>query len=296
MMMFNQSCNHRPAVVESMPVSLGSTAEVLVASEVGAFSACDVHFNVPAAWEERVTVRVYARLGASRVLMRQVALERVGATPGSGGTVSGLAVSVRGRPCSGFEVTVQATAGDALEDGRFYLQVWHSAVEPSTSGGGPVPEVATAVPMVAATLLAVDSTGALREVRADSAGRLLAGTGDLDREYLVLAGSAGVSENVFTRIATLDLAIPAGVAATLVAIVETSHPDNAAELRLFNVTDEEMASNAVITTASTLAEELTTGVATSTLLKSYELQVRVASEAPSARAVCTRATIRLNPS
>jgi hypothetical protein len=289
-------CNSdQPATIDSGAIALSAASEVLVAGHAGAVSACDVWFNVPADWEDRVSLRVYARLGASRVLVRQVALARVGGTAGPGGTLSGLAMSIRGRPCNGFEVTAVATAGPSLSNGRFFLQVWHAAVEPSTSGGGPIPEVPTAVPMVAATLLAVDSTGALRQVRADSNGRLLAGTSEGGGEYLLLAAPAGVSENVFTRIAALRLAMPAGVAATLTATLETSNPSNAAQLRLFDVTDAAVVSDATLSTTSTLGEELTTGVSTSTAQKIYELQLRLANDGAPARAICTRAVIRLDP-
>lgn len=115
-----------PMTFESEAITLNDTAEVIVASEAGAFSCADVWFHVPEDWLSRVTVRLYARLGSIRVLVRQVVLQTAPHTEGAGGAQSGIALSVRGRPCTGFDVTCQASAGDTLVDGLVYLQAWHS--------------------------------------------------------------------------------------------------------------------------------------------------------------------------
>lgn len=163
-----------PLTVESEAITLGGTSEVVVASEAGTYSCADVWFNVASSWIPRVTVRLYARLGASRVLVRQVTLSAAPTTTGGDGSLSGIAISLRGRPCTAFEVTCQATAGAVLTGGLFYLQAWHSHAEPSTSGGADVPETPTAVPMLAAAMVARnESTGDLTEVATDSLGRLI---------------------------------------------------------------------------------------------------------------------------
>lgn len=163
-----------PVTVEWGPASLTAGTEVLVASEAGPYSCADVWCNVPLSWVDRVTARLYARLGAARILLRQVPLRKVQLAANGATHLSGLAVSIRGRPCSAFELTLEASTGDILQDGTFYLQVWHSATEPSSAGGAVVPEVEAPLPMVAAALVGRDSaSGALTEVSTDSAGRLI---------------------------------------------------------------------------------------------------------------------------
>lgn len=163
-----------PITVESEPIGLNDTSEVVVASDAGAFSCADVWVNVPETWLTRVTVRLYARLGAARVLLRQVALSNVGVTIGTDTSRSGVAISVRGRPCTGLEVTCQASDGTALTNGLVYLQAWHALTEPSSSGGAPVPEVPTPLPLTAATLVGRNqTTGALTPIATDGLGRLV---------------------------------------------------------------------------------------------------------------------------
>jgi hypothetical protein len=163
-----------PLTVESEPITLNDTDEVIVASDAGTFSCCDVWFNVASGWVPRVTVRLYARLGAARVLVRQVGLANAPVTIGADSSRSGIAISLRGTPCNAFEVTCQASAGVALDNGLFYLQAWHSTVEPSSSGGAEVPETPVSVPLVAATMVGRnETTGELTEIATDAAGRIM---------------------------------------------------------------------------------------------------------------------------
>lgn len=165
----------RPVTIDSGPVTPAPATETVVMTSPVFAQCCDVWANVPDAWLDRVRVRAYARLRTARVLLRQVLLERVPMTPDGAGRQSGIAISVRGRPCDAVEVTLEASAGDPLVGtGLFHLQVWRSETDPYAAGGDLVPEIATSVPMVAAALLARDgSSGAMTEVATDASGRLV---------------------------------------------------------------------------------------------------------------------------
>jgi hypothetical protein len=168
-----------PVVVESGPIAFAGTTEVVVATGSGSFSCCDVWLNVPATWLPSVTVRLYARLGVARVLLSQVSLSMAPLTSegGAGASAySGIAVSVRGRPASAFELSVQASELPLTTGGQFWLQLWDAPVEPSVVGGGGVPEAPMSVPIMAAALVGRDeSSGSFTEVLTDSTGRLLVG-------------------------------------------------------------------------------------------------------------------------
>jgi hypothetical protein len=108
---------------DSGAIGLTSDAETTVLETVGEVSSADVWFVTPVAWPEQVIVRLYARLGAMRVLLGTLLLRDARGLE-DGGNVSGLALSVRGRPCTGFELTLQRLpGGPSLENGRFVLQV-----------------------------------------------------------------------------------------------------------------------------------------------------------------------------
>jgi len=170
-----------PATVEAGPLSLPDDEEVVVASDIGSFSSCDVWFAVPSAWVSQVTLRLYARLGRARVLLRAVALSNV-ATTSSGDQRSGIAVSVRGRPCRAFEVSLY-TRSAGLVDGHVYLQSWHGGADIAMApGDDPAPGVS-----VTARLQGRDSvSGAFVDVVTDDEGRLLVDNPVLGDDYLRL--------------------------------------------------------------------------------------------------------------
>lgn len=298
----NSCDSSAPRVLESASTTVSTSGtEVTILSEAGAFSCCDVWFSVPAAaWLPRVVLRLYGKLGRARVLLRQVSLEKAPVTlSDEGATASGVAISIRGRPCDGFELTAEASAGDSLTDGAFYLQLWDAAVEPSTAGGSEAPENETSPPLVAARILARNGAGELVDVVSDDEGRLLAipstPTESSTPEVLLLAAVASTSDDVFTRIATLEISPPEGVTASLEASFETSDPGNQAVVRLFCLSNDEPAGDP-LSTSSTTSDTQTVELMMAAEPRSYELQLRLTTATPAARAVCTRARIILTPS
>lgn len=165
-----------PIAIESGDVAISDTSERLIASDAGAHSSCDVWFNVGGEWIGRAKLRLYARLGAARILMKEVALSRAPVTTGADNRLSGIAITVRGRPCDAFELTAQATAGDPIDGGLFYLQAWHAPSRVQSTGGLGAPENDEAVEVVAARLVGKDpANGTLTEIAVDGTGRLLMG-------------------------------------------------------------------------------------------------------------------------
>lgn len=177
-----------PVTVESGGISIDDETEVLVATEAGSYGSADLWVHVHETWLSRATLRLYAQVGSARVLIRQVPLADVPLTPSPADTFSGIAISLRGRPCHSFSVTCQASAGPPLSGGLFYLQLWRAPVAPSSAGGRPAPELRTAAPMVAAALVGRDeTTGQLVPVSTDASGRLLMGNPlftEADRQLL----------------------------------------------------------------------------------------------------------------
>lgn len=123
-----------PRLVETeAPVTLSNTAETTVLTAVGHASALDVWFKVPTAWELVTTLRLYARVGDARLLLKTVRVDESHRSS-SGGFVSGTAISVRGRPVTAFELTAQSsTAG--VNNGQFMMNLWHSSDLPLIVGG-----------------------------------------------------------------------------------------------------------------------------------------------------------------
>lgn len=171
-----------PVMSEAKALSLDSSEEALILSEIGSFSACDVWMHVTPDWLERVILRVYARVGRARVLMRSVQLSSVPATE-DGDFRAGIAVSLRGFPCRAFEVTVQPDSSAPLEDGSFHLQAWHAGGSVSASAGdGHAPRAE-----VVAQLQGREAySGDLKDVRVDEDGKLLIENPILADDYIRL--------------------------------------------------------------------------------------------------------------
>lgn len=161
-----------PVPVDSGAVSLVTTDETVVASAVGAHSNFDVWLSVPSAWTSRVTLRLYGRVGVARVLLCKVAIANVARTVGAGGAESGVAIALRGRPCSSVELTCQATAGAVLAGGQFYLQAWHGRA-PLAATQGDDPAAAAAIPALQATAFGRTEGGALTQLATDATGMLI---------------------------------------------------------------------------------------------------------------------------
>lgn len=167
--------------IDSAAVSLSDGTERTVVEANGSYSACDVWFLVPNEWPINVALRLYAKLGGMRTLLRLIYLADAAATPVEG-LSSGIALSVRGRPCDGFELTAQRTSGGALTNGKFSLQVW-SASEPTGVVGGAPLGITPITPVrgeasVAVMAAEVTDSGPIEErlryVRVTSGGQLMA--------------------------------------------------------------------------------------------------------------------------
>ncbi|MBK6520315.1 MAG: hypothetical protein IPM79_16040 [Polyangiaceae bacterium] len=171
---------------DSGAIGLTSDAETTVLETVGEVSSADVWFVTPVAWPEQVIVRLYARLGAMRVLLGTLLLRDARGLE-DGGNVSGLALSVRGRPCTGFELTLQRLpGGPSLENGRFVLQVGERSAPPATLGGPPFGDEWIAGPIQAEPHIALvagqkTDSGTLGDrfqlLKLDSAGNLVVAAG-----------------------------------------------------------------------------------------------------------------------
>lgn len=178
-----------PQVVDAEDISLDVGAETLVASAVQSASCCDVWFRVPSSSWNNVVLRLYGRIGAARALLRQVTLDRAPATTDAGMS-TGIAISVRGRPVTAFELTCQSQELP-VSSGAFYLSVWHAPADLQSSGGDDVPEASTAAPLVAATLLGRDgTTGELRAITTDSSGRLIMANPTFSESDQAMLGAA----------------------------------------------------------------------------------------------------------
>jgi hypothetical protein len=132
-------CQAEPAVVDASDVGLETTDETMILESVGHASACDVWFSVPEEWGDNVLLRLYAMLGGFKVLLHKVKLGDASALV-EAGRLSGISISVRGRPCTSFQLTAQRVSGGSLEDGKFLLRVWADNDSPSVLGGAPIGE------------------------------------------------------------------------------------------------------------------------------------------------------------
>ncbi len=183
----------QPRLVESAAIGLPDETERVALQHVGQASACDVWFSVPPDWEF-VLLKLYGKLGSLRVLLHSVAIRDAGGIT-LAGRLSGIALSLRGRPCASFELTAQRGPGDPLTDGRFVAQFWSDQQLPSVAGGAPFGEIGFTpttggadIALVAGKatdsgdpsdrfkLLRVDSSGALHVVAPDPLDVTLAGT------------------------------------------------------------------------------------------------------------------------
>lgn len=208
-----------PVVVDSGAISLVGEDEVVVASEPGHYASCDVWVDVPSEWGD-VTMRLYARLKAARVLLREIRMD--GIVPLDGDQYVGLGASVRGRPCDAFEVTCEAPDLESRPPGRVYMQLLSAAGATSAitrePGASPSP-----APLVAAALVARDAaTGAFVPVSTDPTGRLLMAnplfTED-DRTMLDAATASATADTLVARDAD------AGTTLSRVRLVEEEAPD-----------------------------------------------------------------------
>ncbi len=165
-----------PRLIETALLSPSST-ETVVLSSSGEANACDIWFVVPTGWPPDVIIRLYGRLGDARVLLKQVELQDTHRTTAAS-MASGVAMSVRGRPVTSFELSLESRT-TATGSGRFMMQVWSAPAHPRTVGS-----LTTAPQQLAAeeSVIALRSGSIPVFAAGDSSGRAL----------IVGAGAAGL--------------------------------------------------------------------------------------------------------
>ena len=236
-----------PVTTDSEGQSLPGGTETLVASAVGLASNCDVWFKAPSSWSA-VVLRLYGRMGGARSLLRQVTIGRIPRLVDAG-ELTGIAISIRGRPCTAYELTGQ-TPSDAVSGGAFYLTTWHGASGlASTGGGAAAPEAPDSPSLVAATLLGTQAgTGTIVPVATDSSGKLIMANSILTPSTVTVTGIAGIQQTVQTGpdevggfIFNPSAFYPGdpGVTRTITlsAVLNVSEADQSCILELFNISD-----------------------------------------------------------
>jgi hypothetical protein len=109
----------------------------------------------------------------------------------------------------------------------------------------------------------------------------------------VVSGSQGVSISTFTRIGSVTID-PADRPMALRATLGTSDPLNAAEVRLFDVVAALAVPGSTLSTTSTQGVALSSGALALPLGPVlYDVQLRLVASSPSARALCTAATVEV---
>lgn len=114
------------------------------------------------------------------------------------------------------------------------------------------------------------------------------------QEFLGVAGVQTNSTDTFQRAGTLRVdpsLFPASQQITWEATFDTTTGANAAEVRLFNVTDVAVVSGSTFTTTSTTADTQSAVVTLPASQKDYEIQVRLTTTDLAQRATCTRARL-----
>jgi len=113
------------------------------------------------------------------------------------------------------------------------------------------------------------------------------------KEFPALVGVQSTSEDTFQRAGTVRVdpsLLPSSQQISFVASFDTTTAGNAAEVRLYNVTDDVIVGTA-FTTTSTVSQTQSATITLPSSLKDYEVQVRLTTTDPTERAVVTRAAI-----
>jgi len=116
------------------------------------------------------------------------------------------------------------------------------------------------------------------------------------QEFLGVAGVQSNSTDTFARIGTLQVdpsGFPASQEITWEATFDTTDGGNAAEVRLYNVTDVGVVSGSTFSTTSTTADTQSAVVTLPGSLKDYEIQLRLTTTDLAQRATCTRARLTI---
>jgi hypothetical protein len=114
------------------------------------------------------------------------------------------------------------------------------------------------------------------------------------KEFLSVAGVQSNSTDTFARIGTLRVdpsIFPASQQITWQATFDTTDPGNAAEVRLYNVTDVAVVAGSTFSTISTTADTQSAVVTLPASSKEYEVQLRLTTTDLAERATCTEARL-----
>ncbi len=123
-----------PQLFESETVNmLSSDPAKVVVSAIGSYSCAEVYISRPAGTSIDHHVRVFGRVGDARVLLAEVLAGELTYTVED--TREGaIALSVRGRPCSAFEVEC-APKSENFSGIQVFLQAWHADVPHEVTTG-----------------------------------------------------------------------------------------------------------------------------------------------------------------
>lgn len=113
-------------------------------------------------------------------------------------------------------------------------------------------------------------------------------------EFVLVGGNQSNSNDTFASVGTLQLdpsLFPASRQITWEATFLTTDPGNAAEIRLYNVTDVAVVGGSTFTTTSTTGSTQSAVVTLPASLKNYEVQLRLSATDLAERATCTRARL-----
>ena len=105
---------------------------ILVVSAVGAYSCADIWFTVPTGINPKLVVNVYGRTGDARALLASFAGDGIPVAT-EGARDGALLGSIRGRPCSAFEIECLATTD--ITGVRVFLYAWHADVSHDVTRG-----------------------------------------------------------------------------------------------------------------------------------------------------------------
>ncbi|NUP07719.1 MAG: hypothetical protein HOW73_16855 [Polyangiaceae bacterium] len=136
----NEIASPTPAVFESGLSSIPANTPTLVVSAIGTLSCCDLWISQPERADQQMRLSIFGRMGEARVLLASADSSTFQWTS-DGAREHALAISVRGRPVTAFEVECLVTKGENVADVNFALVAWHGD-SPHDVTYGPAPTTA----------------------------------------------------------------------------------------------------------------------------------------------------------
>ena len=114
-------------------------------------------------------------------------------------------------------------------------------------------------------------------------------------EVIGVANVASTDQGTFQRIGTMRInpSLYPTAQASFEASFETTDGTNAAEVRLYNVTDIAVVAGSTLSTTSTTNDTQSAVVTLPSAQKDYEVQLRLSTGDPAERATCTKARVTL---